>query len=70
MRTVRFKQPSGSITIGGQRFDNSNITPERYDALVAINEGHKELFEVTDEEEPGAKKPTAKAAAGKATAEV
>lgn len=68
-RKAIFKRAGDSITIGGQRFDASNITPEKVDALIAINPEYAEHFELleTDHdiskddnevEEPKAKKET------------
>lgn len=47
-RTVIFKNAGDSITIGGQRFDASNITPEKYDALIAINAAYADHFQVVE----------------------
>lgn len=33
-KIIKFKKPGDSITIGGQRFDQSNITPELHKGLV------------------------------------
>lgn len=47
-RTVVFRDPGGSITIGAQRFHQGNITPEVYDELVKIDASHQDKFEVIE----------------------
>jgi hypothetical protein len=49
-RKVKFKNAGDSITIGGQRFDASNITPEKVDALIAINAEYGDHFEFVETE--------------------
>ena len=50
MRTVKFKKAGDSLTLGNQRFDDGNITPAIYDALVAMDEKNADHFEVLDPE--------------------
>lgn len=47
-RTVVFKVPGGSLSIGSQRFDQSNITPAIYDELVRINPANADHFTVVE----------------------
>lgn len=61
MRLIKFKVPGQSITIGGQRIDQNNITPEIYDGLIQANPQMAEIFEDVNQEiktagEPGADK--------------
>ena len=61
MRKILFKDPAGSITVGGQTFHQGNITPAIYDALIEMAPAHKDHFEVVEEkqaeEKPKAVKP-------------
>lgn len=63
MRVIKFKRPDDSLIVGGQTFNQSNITPARYDELLAIAPGFADHFDVIEEEKkkaddkPKAEKP-------------
>lgn len=57
MRTIRFKNPAGTVTVGGQTFHPGNMTPQIYDELVKHYPGVAEHFEVDEEKEKPAEKP-------------
>lgn len=65
-KIIKFKKPGESITIGSQRFDQNNITPEVHKALVEMNPALAELFEEIDQKiesvPEGEQKTTAKPA--------
>ena len=53
MKKVTFKRPDEQIKIGGQVIGAWNITPEKYDELVAIAPGHADHFNVIEVDEDG-----------------
>jgi hypothetical protein len=60
MRKITFKNPNDTLYCGGQVIHQGNITPEKFDELVAIAPGHADHFivtEVSDKPEKESKTP-------------
>lgn len=59
-KIVRFIDENTSLRVAGMGvINNSNITIEKYERLIALSESHAKLFIVSDEE-PAEKKPKTK----------
>ena len=50
MKIIKFKKPGDSITIGSQRFDQNNITPEIHKGLVEAFPHLADQFEEIERE--------------------
>lgn len=50
MRTVKFKDETTVLQVAGiGRVDKTNITPEKYDRIIALSDNHAKFFTVTEE---------------------
>ena len=52
MKVIRFKDDNTKLQVSGLGvISNSNITQQKYDYLIRLNEKHAELFEIVEEPE-------------------